>query len=80
MEQEHSDTNVTSSPMQEDRLPGWLNLIGQGLEQLQAIGELMSVCSEDGLESETIMRLGHLIRDKAEEIKALWDNEKRFLQ
>jgi hypothetical protein len=70
------------SSSQECRSSEWIKdslAIDLGLSQLQAIGDLMSVCSGDNVEDGTMVRLGQLIRDKAQEIKALWEEEQTFL-
>ena len=57
-----------------DRIDNSLG-IGLGLSQLQAIGDLMSVGSNEDVEEGTIVRLGQMIRDKAQEIKLMWEEE-----
>lgn len=54
MKQEHSVIKACSG---ESKLPERIDnslAIDSNLNQLQAIGELMSVCSEEGVEAETI--------------------------
>jgi hypothetical protein len=75
MKQAHSVIKAFSG---ESKLPERVDnslAIDSNLNRLQAIGELMSVCSEEGVEAETIKWLGVLIRNSAEEIKALWLEE-----
>jgi hypothetical protein len=82
MSQEHSIINIMPSSSPECGQSEWIKnslAIDLGLSQLQAIGDLMSVCSGDGVEDGAMLRLGQLIRDKAQEIKALWEEEQTFL-
>lgn len=78
MSQEHSTIKITPSASQESGLPKRIDNsieIGLGLNQLQAVGDLMSACSDENMEDGTIVHMGQLIRDKAEEIKLMWEEE-----
>jgi hypothetical protein len=81
MSQEPSIATLSQIPVQSVDSQ-WIEnsfAIDLGLSQLQAVGDRMAACSEEGVEDGTMVRLGQLIRDKAQEIKALWEEERTFL-
>jgi hypothetical protein len=81
MSQEHSTINIVPSSSQESGLPNRIDNsleIAMGLRQLQAIGDLMSVSSDEGLEDGNLVVLGQLLRDRAEEIRELYEEEDHY--